>query len=207
MYSGCTDAEGCGDLRRLADEPLRSGDVRLEMGDARWNPACASNAREARLPRAIQIARRLPKASRRGILTWPRFARGRRCSPARLGLPPPVRDLFVYLTERWDGKGLARPCKGEDSAAIRIVHIARDAAFQRMLGGEAFAVRVVRERAGHAFDPHVAACLADGAAEILALDHEASAWDDMLACEPHPQLTLEGEAIDRALAAIGESPI
>jgi HD-GYP domain-containing protein (c-di-GMP phosphodiesterase class II) len=124
---------------------------------------------------------------------------------ARLGLPPPVRDLFVYLTERWDGKGWLGRAKGEGiPLAIRIVHVARDAAFQRMLGGEAFAVRVVRERAGHAFDPHVAACLADGAAEILALDQEASAWDDILACEPHPQLTLEGEAIDRALAAIGE---
>ena len=123
----------------------------------------------------------------------------------RLGLPAPVQDHFVHLTERWDGKGWLGRAKGEGiPLAIRIVHVARDAAFQRMLGGEAFAVRVVRERAGHAFDPQVAACLADGAAEILALDREASAWDETFACEPHPQLTLEGEAIDRALAAVGD---
>ena len=41
------------------------------------------------------------------------------------------------------------------------------------------------------------------AEEILALDPEASAWDEVLACEPEPRLTLEGEAIDRALSAMG----
>ena len=103
----------------------------------------------------------------------------------------------MHLTERWDGKSFLRRAKAEGiPLGLRIVHVARDAAFQRMLGGEAFAVRVVRERAGHAFDPDVAACLADGAAEILAVDQEASAWDDTLACEPYPQLSLEGEAID-----------
>ena len=56
---------------------------------------------------------------------------------------------------------------------MRIVHVARDAAFQRLLGGEERAARVVRERAGQAFDPEVAACLADDAGEILALDETA----------------------------------
>jgi len=48
----------------------------------------------------------------------------------------------------------------------------------------------------------MAACLTDTANEILAIDEQASAWDEVLACEPHPRLTLQGEAIDRALASM-----
>jgi HD-GYP domain-containing protein (c-di-GMP phosphodiesterase class II) len=87
---------------------------------------------------------------------------------------------------------------------VRIAHVARDAAFQRMLGGEELAAHVVRERAGHAFDPAIAMRLADEAVEILALDTNASAWEETLGCEPGHRLTLEGEAIDRALAAMGD---
>jgi HD-GYP domain-containing protein (c-di-GMP phosphodiesterase class II) len=63
--------------------------------------------------------------------------------------------------------------------------------------------RVVRERAGHALDPRIAAQLADDHGEILAFDDQASAWEETLACEPHPRVTLQGEEIDRALAAMG----
>jgi hypothetical protein len=56
-----------------------------------------------------------------------------------------------------------------------------------MLGGMERAVRLVRERARGGLDPEVAACLADDANEILALDEEASVWDDVLAREPRPR--------------------
>ena len=51
---------------------------------------------------------------------------------------------------------------------MRIASVARDAAFQRMLGGPEHAARVVRGRAGGAFDPAVAVPLADAAPELLA---------------------------------------
>ena len=86
---------------------------------------------------------------------------------------------------------------------MRIVHLAVDAAFQLLLGGEERVVRLVRERAGHAFDPQVAACLAGDAERILALEAQASVWEETLACEPHPRLWLEGEALDRGIAAMG----
>jgi HD-GYP domain-containing protein (c-di-GMP phosphodiesterase class II) len=82
--------------------------------------------------------------------------------------------------------------------------VARDAAFQRLLGGVELAARVVRERAGGAFDPAIAAVLADQAAEILALDDERSAWKETLASEPSPESILEDQAIDEALAAMGD---
>jgi DNA-binding CsgD family transcriptional regulator len=87
---------------------------------------------------------------------------------------------------------------------VRIVHVARDAAFQRMLRGPEEAARVVRERAGGAFDPAIARQLAFDAGDIFDIHDHRSAWEDTLACEPTPRLTLEGEAIDRALAAMGD---
>ncbi|HWC25657.1 MAG TPA: HD domain-containing phosphohydrolase [Solirubrobacteraceae bacterium] len=123
----------------------------------------------------------------------------------RLGMPERIAGLFAHVTDRWDGNGpLGRAAREEVPLALRIVHVARDAALHGMLGGPERAARVVGERAGGAFDPEIAACLADGAGEILALDPEASAWDEVLAGEPRPRLTLEGAAIDRALAAMGD---
>jgi HD-GYP domain-containing protein (c-di-GMP phosphodiesterase class II) len=154
--------------------------------------------------RAIQMGRRLPKARRERDPHLEATCEVAQMLAERLALPPAVHGLFVNLTERWDGKGPLRRAKGDEiPAALRIVHVARDAALHCMLGGEELAVRVVRERAGRGFDPEVAACLANGASEILALEHEPSAWEETLACEPEPRLMLEGEAIDRALRALG----
>jgi HD-GYP domain-containing protein (c-di-GMP phosphodiesterase class II) len=123
----------------------------------------------------------------------------------RLGLPTAIGALFAHVDERWDGKGEPGRARGDAiPLPVRIVQVARDAALQRMLGGPAFAASVVRERAGRAFDPAIAGRLVDEAGEILALDEATSAWDETLACEPIPRLTLVGEAIDRALSAIGD---
>jgi DNA-binding CsgD family transcriptional regulator len=154
--------------------------------------------RAAAVARAFQMARRLPRAisgHQRHIAAMCEVAQ---MLTDRLGLPASVRDLFADFTDRWDSRG------DEIPLPVRIVHVARDAAFQHMLGGTQLAARVVRERAGHAFDPTIARCLADNAAEILAHDVDAAAWDSTLACEPQPRLTLEREAIERALAAMGD---
>jgi hypothetical protein len=76
-------------------------------------------------------------------------------------------------------------------------------AFQRMLGDEEFVARVVRERAGGAFDPVIANRLADEAEEILALADDGSAWEERLACEPTPRLILESDSIDRGADGYG----
>ena len=121
-----------------------------------------------------------------------------------LGLSPAVQGQLAHLLERWDGHGPLGGAKGEEiPLPMRIVHLAVDAAFQRMLGGDERVVRLVRERAGHAFDPEVADCLIGDAERILALDAHASVWEETLACEPDPPVMLAGEALDRALAAMG----
>jgi HD-GYP domain-containing protein (c-di-GMP phosphodiesterase class II) len=123
----------------------------------------------------------------------------------RLGLPTEIGAMFLYIDERWDGKGEPGRARGEEiPIAVRVAQVARDAAFQRMLGGPEFAARVIRRRAGKAFDPVIAETLAHGAADLLAPDDDGSAWDQTLACEPVPQVTLDGDAMDRALTAMGD---
>jgi HD-GYP domain-containing protein (c-di-GMP phosphodiesterase class II) len=154
--------------------------------------------------RTLQVARRFPKMVRE---TRPHLAAA--CEVAgmladRLGLSRSVQGLLAFLLERWDGHGPLGRAKGEDiPLPMRIVHVAADTAFQLLLGDEERVVRLVRERAGHAFDPEVAACLAGDAERILALEGQASVWEETLAREPHPRLLLEGEALDRGLAAMG----
>jgi HD-GYP domain-containing protein (c-di-GMP phosphodiesterase class II) len=156
--------------------------------------------------RVYEVARRLPKAAR---FLRPHFAA--LCDVAemlaqRLGLPPSIHRLFGYLTERWDGKGVLGRAGGDEiPLPIRINSVARDAAYQRLMAGDEHAVDVVRERAGKAFDPEIADAFAAEAAEVLAAaDAPESVWKAVLDAEPQPGLTLRGEEIDRALAAMGD---
>jgi len=155
--------------------------------------------------RAAQIARRLPRAVRGHQRHLVALCEVAQMLTDRLGLPGSLQALWVHLTERWDGRGEpGRLERDEIPLPLRIAHVARDAAFQHMLGGEELAAHVVGERAGGAFDPAIAGLVAAEPADILALDADDSAWDEALACEPSPRLTLEGDAIDRALAAMGD---
>jgi HD-GYP domain-containing protein (c-di-GMP phosphodiesterase class II) len=164
-----------------------------------------SPPRGAPMARARQLAYGVPKLARMFKGQVAAICEVAQMLTDRLGLPKAVGGLFAHAAERWDGKGdPGHAHRDEIPLPVRIVQVARDAAFQRMLGGEEFAARVIRGRAGGAFDPSIAARLVDEAAAILALDDVASAWDETLASEPIPWLTLEGEAIDRALAAMGD---
>jgi HD-GYP domain-containing protein (c-di-GMP phosphodiesterase class II) len=152
--------------------------------------------------RAFQVARSLPRMAREQRTEIAASCEVAGMLAGGVGVPRTAADLLGYLTERWDGRGPLERAKGEQiPLPMRIVHVATDAALQRVLGGADRAARLVRERAGSAFDPAVAACLADHADEVLA-DAE-SAWQETLDREPHPPLVLSGEAVDRALAAMG----
>lgn len=159
----------------------------------------------APLLRAVQIARGLPRLRRVFPGVVAAICEVGRMLTDRLGLPPSVSGLFAYVGERWDGKGDPGGAKGEEiPLPVRIVHVARDAAFQRMLGGWEFAADTIRDRAGHAFAPDIGERLADEAEEILALEGGESLWETTLSAEPKPWLWLEGEEIDRALRAMGD---
>lgn len=155
--------------------------------------------------KVLRVATTLPKAlsgHRRHITALCEVAQ---MLSQRLGTPQDVSDLFVHFTERWDGKGQPGELREQQiPLPWRVIDVARDAALQRMIGGVEYAARVVEERAGGAFDPVIAHLLARHAGDILTFDDEQSAWDEVLAAEPAPRLMLRNDAIDRALATMGD---
>jgi len=118
--------------------------------------------------RALQAVGRLPMALRGHRDHIAALCEVATMLSERLCLPADVQQLFAHFTDRWDGKGPAG-LKGEElELSLRIVHVARDAALQRMVGGVDYAARVIGERGGGAFDPAIASRLVADAADILA---------------------------------------
>jgi HD-GYP domain-containing protein (c-di-GMP phosphodiesterase class II) len=208
LYIGCTaDAEIAADV--FGDETAAEHLIPAIFGSRAEMMAAVVRALPAPgagpMVGALQIVRGLPRAARGNERHLVALCEVAQMLTGRLGLPASVQGLFAHLTERWDGKGFPGRTKGDAiPLAVRISHVARDVTFQRMLGGDDFALRVVRKRAGGAFDPAIVARLEVDAAEIMALDDAGSVCDETLAREPTPHLTLDGEAIDAALAAMGD---
>ncbi|HSM45319.1 MAG TPA: HD domain-containing phosphohydrolase [Acidimicrobiia bacterium] len=162
---------------------------------------------EASLPRrAVQTATGLPRAARfvgRHIVALCEVAG---MIAERLGVPRSVHEMFPLLTERWDGAGRLKRARGDEiPLPLRIIHVGRDATSQRLIGDDDdYVTEVIASRAGHAFDPEVAAVFLENTADVLGPDEPpATMWEEVLAAEPRPWLTLDGPAIDQALGAIG----
>ena len=103
--------------------------------------------------RAIQVARRLPRAAKGSKPHMVPICEVGEMLAERLGLPSSAHGLFATLTERWDGKGSLRRAEREEiPLAMRIANVAQDAALHQLLGGVERAAAVIRERAGAAFD-------------------------------------------------------
>ena len=155
--------------------------------------------------RLAHLARSLPRAVRERPRHLAAVCEVARMLSDRLGLPAAVRALFGGFTERWDGSGEPGRIRGEQlPLPVRIVHVARDACLQAALGGAEHAAHTVRERAGRAFDPAIAGVLVDEIDDILVPDSGRSLWNQVLDLEPAPLLRLDGRAVDRALAAMGD---
>jgi hypothetical protein len=134
--------------------------------------------------RAVQAVGKLPRALRGHQDHIAAPCQVAHMLSGRLGMPR--RAAAVRQFHRWDGKGPSGGLRGEEIAlSLRIVHVARDAALQRMLGGVDYAARVIGKRAGGAFDPVIAARLVADAPDILALHQERSVWDHVLDVNPH----------------------
>jgi HD-GYP domain-containing protein (c-di-GMP phosphodiesterase class II) len=161
---------------------------------------------DASLPqRGWQAVARLPRAAR--FVDW-HFAA--LCEVAgmlaeRLGLPDSMVGMFPLLTERWDGKSILGRARGDQiPLPLRIIQVGRDAAYQRLIGDDDHVKAVIHARLGKAFDPDVAAGFLAAADEILGPpEPPKTVWEDVLAAEPKPRLTLQGQMIDRALRAMG----
>ncbi|MGH2682987.1 MAG: HD domain-containing phosphohydrolase [Actinomycetota bacterium] len=208
MYSGCTTDSDVASRIFAGSRTENVTPVQFGSGAEALAGVMRALSRPGGPPhqRIYDIGRRLVPAARFRKPHFTALCEVAEMMAKRLGLPPAVHGLFPYLTERWDGKGvLKRAAREEIPLPVRIVHVARDAAYQRLVGGDDQALDVIHQRAGHAFDPAVAGRFAEAAAEIIGgAEEAASAWEATLAAEPRPWLTLEDDGVDRALAAIGD---
>ncbi len=208
MYSGCTtDADIA--VRTFGGGLTENG-VPVMFGSPREGLGGIIRALPSpdspRHRRVFEVARRLPLAAKHRKPHTAAICEVATMLADRLGLPNSVGGLFRFLTERWDGNGVLSRAGGEDvPLPLRIVHVARDAAYQRVVGGDDHAADVIRQRAGGAFDPAIANRFADQSAAVFAAaEGTGSVWEATLAAEPRPWLTLGGQEIDRALAALGD---
>ena len=138
FYVGCTaDAEVAADLFDESALVTHLGPAMFGSQREATLAPCARSCRwRARHRRAPWDRPKLPRA----VGAYERHLAAA-CEVAqmlteRLGLRPAMQGLFAGFTERWDGKGVPGVARGEEiPLAVRIVHVARDATFQRMVGG------------------------------------------------------------------------
>jgi HD-GYP domain-containing protein (c-di-GMP phosphodiesterase class II) len=209
FYVGCTagaelaaDVFGSDDALTTYGTPVRFG-TRLQVARGMLRavapPGGSVLRRVAQLTRLPRLARELGDHSAASCEVARMLA-------TRLGLPPAIGALFAFTDERWDGKGIPGRAAGEGiPLAMRLVQVGRDATFQSMLAGESRATEVIADRAGRAFDPEIAGVLVAHAPEIFATPaSDQSLWEAVLDAEPAPRIILRGDAIDAALAAVGD---
>lgn len=151
-----------------------------------------------------QLARGLPRAARFREPHFKAYCETAEMLADGLGLPAGISRLFALVTERWDGLShLRRAKRDEIPLALRIALVGRDATYQRLVGDDSHVVETIASRGGRAFDPDVVAAFVENAPDILGGEPAESDWETVLALEPKPWLSLEGEDIDRALSAQG----
>jgi len=125
---------------------------------------------------------------------------------ARLGRRLGFSERFVaglgQLYARWDGRGVP-PVAGERILpAVRVVTLAQDAVLHHAQGGWPAVEAVARSRRGAQYAPAVVdALLACGPALLAELPGD---WAEAFALEPAPHDTLEGRALDDALAVLAD---
>jgi len=123
----------------------------------------------------------------------------------RLGLPELVQEAVSASFERYDGRGLPRGLVGDAiPIEMRIAQLADTAEVHDRLGGVDSAVGMARARRGGQFDPAVVDVFVADAAALLDLPHGSAAWAAALDCAPDRDEVLRDQALDEAVAAIGD---
>lgn len=110
-------------------------------------------------------------------------------------------DIF----ERWDGQGYPSQLRGEAIAlSARITHFAHTVILELWRRGAAAARLMVRERAGHEFDPGLAALFLHRSAELVDPITAESVWDVVLEAEPSSRPWLPASRLNDLARAFGD---
>ncbi|HXJ64705.1 MAG TPA: HD domain-containing phosphohydrolase [Actinomycetota bacterium] len=120
-----------------------------------------------------------------------------------LGLPDSVSAAVGSSYEQWDGKGWPGALRGDEiPIAARIAPMAEFVEVAYRVGGVDGVRTLVRKRGGGQFDPRLASVV-DADAELLLADLDGTrTWDSVIDAEPALAVTLVGDEIDSALAAV-----
>jgi HD-GYP domain-containing protein (c-di-GMP phosphodiesterase class II) len=120
-----------------------------------------------------------------------------------LGCSRGTHAALAYSFERWDGRGLPGAAGGEEIALpARLLHVARDISVFMSARGRDDARATIRQRAGGAYDPGLAALAIEHFDDLLDGLDDARVWEQAMACEPEPLRWLGHDEVDAAFRAI-----
>jgi HD-GYP domain-containing protein (c-di-GMP phosphodiesterase class II) len=123
----------------------------------------------------------------------------------RLGLSARVANAMTQVFERWDGKGEPRKLKGEAiDLPVRLVQLAADAQAARRLLGTDDTVALIRRRGGHGYDPKLVDVFCRHARKLFDALDVPSVHDALIAAEPGEPVRLSGDALETAIATLGQ---
>jgi HD-GYP domain-containing protein (c-di-GMP phosphodiesterase class II) len=123
----------------------------------------------------------------------------------RLDFGPDVRDALRFTFERWNGNGYPAHAKGEAiPLAMRVVHLSHDMEAIGRLFSPEHAIEAARDRRDRTYDPALADLFVVHGRDWLDALSKIEPWDAVLALEPEPHRTLEGEQLDEALTVAAD---
>jgi HD-GYP domain-containing protein (c-di-GMP phosphodiesterase class II) len=123
----------------------------------------------------------------------------------RLDVGPGVREALAFTFERWNGKGFPAHASGDAiPLPMRIVHVSHDMEAIGRLLSPGQALEAARDRRDRTYDPALADLFAAHGAGWFDRLRTIEPWDAVLALEPEPRRTLDGEALDSALTVAAD---
>jgi len=123
----------------------------------------------------------------------------------RLGLGSGVRDALACTFERYNGRGFPAHVQGEAiPLPMRVVHLSHDMEAIARLFSPDRALEAARDRRGRTYDPALADLFVAQGRTWLDRLAGIEPWDAVLALEPEPRRTLDGDELDRALAVAAD---
>ena len=123
----------------------------------------------------------------------------------RLGFGSDVREALGFTFERWNGAGYPNHASGEEiPLPMRVVHVSHDMEAHGRLFSPDEALQIVRDRRGRTYDPALADLFLENGAEWFDRLARIEPWDAVLALEPEPHRTLEGDDLDAALTVVAD---
>jgi HD-GYP domain-containing protein (c-di-GMP phosphodiesterase class II) len=118
----------------------------------------------------------------------------------RLGFPAGVQDALGCTFERWNGNGHPNHVKGEAiPLPMRMVHLSQDMEAIARIFSPDHALDAARDRRDRTYDPMLVDLFVERGRGWLDRLGDTEPWDAVLALEPEPRRTLDGEDLDQAL--------